>query len=535
MKLKAILYTRVSTDEQNNGYSPADQKERLIKYCDQNNIEIVGFYHDDESGKSFNRPKWLEIMSFLKKNRGVVDLLLFIKWDRFSRNVAEAYITINALQKYGVEPQAIEQPLNFEIPEQKIMLAIYLAAPEVDNDRRALNIFHGIRRGKKEGRWLGARLKGYKNVRDENNKPIIVPEGGSQEALINKAFTEFASGMYNIEELRRKLNKEGLKATRNSFWMLLRNKGYIGKVFVPAYKDEPAQWVEGLHKAIIDEQTFYEVQDILDGRKKKMPNKYSAVRDELPLRGYLSCPQCGRNLTGSASRGRLGGKFFYYHCSNGCKERQRAQDMNKEFLKVLHRFNAQGTILELGAKVFTKQIKAENKQSKSELERITKELEKNRMRIKNAQVLMLDGELDPTEYKEMKIKLTEEIEKLGAEETKIRQGSNQYDKKVEDMLSLLQMADTLFDKGETVVKQRVMGSIFPEKLSFKNGKYRTQRLNEGAMEIFRNSGVFNGTKEEKQVISDLLSLEVESTDKKPNLLFKEIELLASLHHVLNPS
>ena len=80
-----------------------------------------------------------------------VDYIYFIKWDRFSRNVAEAYITIRDLKKLGVEAQAIEQPLDFEIPESKIMLAIYLAAPEVDNDRRALNIFHGIRRGKKEG------------------------------------------------------------------------------------------------------------------------------------------------------------------------------------------------------------------------------------------------------------------------------------------------------------------------------------------------------------------------------------------------
>ena len=39
---------------------------------------------------------------------------------------------------------------------------------------------------------------------------------------------------------------------------LFRNKGYIGKVFVPAYKDEPAEWVDGSHKALIDEETFYD-------------------------------------------------------------------------------------------------------------------------------------------------------------------------------------------------------------------------------------------------------------------------------------
>ena len=171
MKKKAILYTRVSTDDQNDGYSPADQKERLVKYCDQMGIDVIAFFHDDESGKSFDRPEWYNIMTFIKKHKGTIDLLLFIKWDRFSRNVAEAYIAIKELQKYRVEPQAIEQPLDFSIPESKIMLAVYLAAPEVDNDRRALNVFHGIRRAKKEGRLLGGCPRGYKNARDEKNDP----------------------------------------------------------------------------------------------------------------------------------------------------------------------------------------------------------------------------------------------------------------------------------------------------------------------------------------------------------------------------
>jgi site-specific DNA recombinase len=109
MKQRAILYTRVSTDEQNNGYSPADQKDRLTKYCEQNNIDVIAFYHDDESGKTFDRPEWLNIMSYLKKNSNSVDLLLFIKWDRFSRNSFEAYTAINSLQKFGVQPHAIEQ------------------------------------------------------------------------------------------------------------------------------------------------------------------------------------------------------------------------------------------------------------------------------------------------------------------------------------------------------------------------------------------------------------------------------------------
>jgi site-specific DNA recombinase len=51
---------------------------------------------------------------------------------------------IKILRKQGIEPQAIEQPLDLSIPENKMMPAFYLTTPEVENDRRALNVFHGI-------------------------------------------------------------------------------------------------------------------------------------------------------------------------------------------------------------------------------------------------------------------------------------------------------------------------------------------------------------------------------------------------------
>ena len=479
MKRRAIIYTRVSTDEQNNGYSPSDQKDKLHKYCENNNIEIVGFYHDDESGKTFNRPEWLNIMQFIKKNSGYVDNILFLKWDRFSRNVAEAYITIRDLKKMGVEPQSIEQPLDFEIPESKIMLAIYLAAPEVDNDRRALNIFHGIRRGKKEGRWLGACLKGYINTRDENNKPIIAPEGGKKEELIRRAFGDFITGVYNIEELRRKLNKEGLDSTRNSFWLLLRNKGYIGKVLVPAYKDEPAHWVDGIHEAIIDEATFYAVQDILDGRKKNLPNKFQTVRDEFPLRGYLTCPQCHRNLTASASRGRAGGKFYYYHCGNGCKERQKAEIMNDKIIPFLVekcQSNPQATTL--FAAILKQQLKQNNTSGKKEIEGIAKSIGKLKLRLKNAKDLMLDGEFSASEYKEMKFEIETELDKLNREEAQFRQGIENYDDKIDDCLDLLLNLDKYYVLKNTEIKQKIIGSVFPEKLYFKDNEYRTTKTND---------------------------------------------------------
>ena len=168
---KADLYIRVSTDEQaDKGYSQRDQEERLRRYCENNSIVVGQIIYEDYSAKTFNRPEWIKLLDTLKKKSSKTNLLLFTKWDRFSRNAGDAYQMINILKKFNVEPQAIEQPLDLSIPENKMMLAIYLAAPEVENDRRALNTYYGMRRARKEGRLMGRAPYGYVNKITENGK-----------------------------------------------------------------------------------------------------------------------------------------------------------------------------------------------------------------------------------------------------------------------------------------------------------------------------------------------------------------------------
>ncbi len=111
-------------------------------------------------------------MVHLRRHKGKSDLLLFTKWDRFSRNTSDAYQMISMLKRLGVDPQAIEQPLNMDVPENKMMLAVYLTAPEIENDRRGLNTKAGIRQAKKEGRWTGKAPMGYINRIYENGKKI---------------------------------------------------------------------------------------------------------------------------------------------------------------------------------------------------------------------------------------------------------------------------------------------------------------------------------------------------------------------------
>lgn len=471
---KAFLYIRVSTDEQaDKGYSLKHQEERLRSYCQFQNIEVVGLYKDDHSAKTFERPAFQQFLSFLKKNKRSADLLLFTKWDRFSRNAADAYAMINTLNKCSLEPQAIEQPLDLSIPENKIMLAFYLAAPEVENDRRALNVIVGMRRAKKEGRWMATAPKGYKNVRIDN-KPSIIPSEDAKH--IQWVFNEINKGVLAPDQIRKAANEKGFAVSRSYFWTMIRNPIYCGRIFIPAYKEEDAHYVKSIHQALISEELFYNVQDILNG-KKRVTVLETKQKDELPLRGFLTCSKCGGKLTGSASKGKYQ-RYFYYHCQSGCKERFRADEANEKIITELQKIAAKKEVITLYRLILEKELKNASKENTIDKQKIINEIKKNRERINNAEKLMLDGQLDITEYRSIKHKYESIINELETELKPQTSKPADYKQYLDHGFNLLQNIDRVYVSGNTQIKSQILSSIFSEKLIFEKNSYRTPVYNE---------------------------------------------------------
>ncbi|WP_367916265.1 recombinase family protein [Leadbetterella sp. DM7] len=110
----AYLYIRVSTDEQKRkGYSLPGHEDRLLKYCEYHNFEVKGTYREDFSAKTFNRPEWKKLITAIKDKSPKEDkYILFIKWDRFSRNIEYAYEMIGILRKYKTTAMAIDQSID---------------------------------------------------------------------------------------------------------------------------------------------------------------------------------------------------------------------------------------------------------------------------------------------------------------------------------------------------------------------------------------------------------------------------------------
>ncbi len=410
----ADLYIRVSTDEQaDKGYSQRDQDERLRKFCEINSIQIRKVIFEDHSAKTFNRPEWTKLLADVKKYKGKSDLILFTKWDRFSRNAGDAYQMIGTLRKLGIEPQAVEQPLDLSIPENKMMLAFYLAAPEVENDRRALNVFHGMRRAKKEGRWMGTAPVGYTNKAGDDGRKLIAPKD-PEASLLKWAFRELAHGTLAADQIRREANKKGLKCSRSNFWTAVRNPIYCGKIFIPKFKEDESCIVQGQHEPLISEALFYEVQDVLDGKKRKeRPNTKIVSQDNLPLRGFLTCPKCDRMLTGSASKGRSS-LYYYYHCVSSCGCRYKANYVNDTFVEELKKFKPHSSVVDLYKVIIGSAYKKQSAQQQNGSKQLVDEMNKINEKLNKARQLLLSEDIDPIDYRTIKSECEDKLMRLEA-------------------------------------------------------------------------------------------------------------------------
>jgi site-specific DNA recombinase len=472
---QVIIYTRVSTEEQaDKGYSLRDQKDRLEKYCILKDYKIINHYEEDFSAKTFERPKFKQLLKFIRDNRKEVDRLLIVKWDRFSRNATDALNMLRTLDKLGVTVDAVEQPIDLSIPENKLMLNFYLTAPEVENDRRAMNTMNGMRRAMKEGRWVNRATIGFKFIYDERNKPILVKN--EKAPLIFEAFNSLSHGILNIEEVRRMMAQKGLVCSRNNFWKLVRNPIYCGKILIKAHKDEPEELVNGIHEPIVSEELFYKVQNVLFN-KKKINLKPLATSSNLPLRGSLVCPNCGKNLTGSASKGN-GGKYYYYHCQSGCSHRVKADVAHDSFCKWLDSFSFKPSIAKLYLAIIEDTFKSNEAARIKEIQLLKNKIKETESSLLKVEKKFINDELERDSY--IRLKDSFKFEKINLQENldQLQNVDSEFMEYISNGINILSNLKNYYISASAELKQKLVGSIFPEKLIYANGEYRTTKESE---------------------------------------------------------
>jgi site-specific DNA recombinase len=503
MNRKAVIYTRVSTDEQReNGFSLQDQESRLKKYCEKAGYDVVAHYQDDHSAKNFNRPQFQRLITDLKTREIKADLFLCVRMDRFSRNLQASLSMIQTLAKYGLQFKTLDSDYDLSVPENLIPFILNMVLPQVENERRGLNTKRGMRQARREGRWNGRVPNGYSWDRS-TGKSIIVPNEDAK--FIKLAFEEFAKGVYAVEDIRRKLKEVDFQCSRNNIHKLIRNVVYMGKIKIEAWQDEPEEIVQGIHEPLISEELFNTVQHILAERKKHLTSK-TKYDENLPLRGVLICRKCGGNLTGSASTSHTGAKHYYYHCQYGCRERFRANTANHTFIKYLNQFNFKPEVLNLYRFILLDVFSQEEENKKLSVKKLTNQISELKALIQKAEDKFIQDEIDAEAFHNIRNRYKENINKLAAEKTRLQSVTSEFIDYINYGFALLYNLDGYYNEATIEDKHKILGSIFLEKLIFDGTNYRTLRTNKVLELLTSNINNLGKLKRKKVAKSDDLSL-----------------------------
>ncbi len=483
-----IIYVRVSTEDQKvHGFSLASQLELLTLYAKKKGWNIVKIFSDDYSAwKGFDRPGYNLLNKFISENKKSVDGIIFTQWSRFSREYTETAVEIKRLRSKGIEPNAIEQWIDFSIPENLYLLAMYITAPQVENDRLSHRTKAGNRQALKQGRWLWKAPFGY-----TNNRLAKLIEVNEKEAEVVKNCFEFmATGLYSAEEVRRKFIDSGMRLSKQPFLNMLKNVVYIGKIKVPAFKEESEDIIFGQHLPIVEHETFDKVQLILNGKKKTYKGLTSNLA--LPLVGNLYCPICQKPMTGSGSRGN-GGIYHYYHCQRkkGCKNTYKADVANQQFVEFIKSFEPDQSVLELYHLIL--QDVFDNNSSKNEeiKDELAKQINSINIKIDKAVDKNLDGVWDDDTFKRTKELLENQKASLVIKLNTLKSMRSEFKTYINYSTSLLANLSGYYLDANIDTKKKIISSIFPEKIYFQNNSYRTTKVNEVFDLITNGSKGFN--------------------------------------------
>lgn len=310
--------------------------------------------------------------------------------------------------------------LDLSAPENLMILSVYLSLPDIDNKRRSIKTTESVRAGKVAGRWMGIAPYGYKNSRDEQNKPIILP--AEKAGVVKKIFAELAIGRSQAE-IQLSLQKKGMGIQRSTFSALVRNPVYAGKIWVKT-ADSGGYSVKRLHEPLVDEESFEKAQAAIQGNVvKKNITVAKTFKEELHLRGLLLCPSCGGKLTGSASKGRNGVRHRCYHCNHCGKERRRAEETHQRVEALLSEFQATHEANKLYEMMVKKLLQGKEKSARPKA-KIEAEIQQYETRLKNSEDDLADRNIDLETFHQTKARYVGEINKL-RRELEDTTGSNQ--------------------------------------------------------------------------------------------------------------
>lgn len=474
---RAIVYLRISNDRQSN-YSIEGQRMHILSWCERNHVEVVDVFVDEGySARNFDRPDYQRLNKFIHQHYRTVDYLAVNSFDRFSRDAGEAIIAIKKLQRqYAIKVVSVTEGVTFDADDPGSFfyagLMLLKGEDEIIRNRNRINL--GIYTAKKkEGRYLGAAPIGYKNARDEQNKPVIIPD--PEKAHIIKFIYQAFLDEVPIKEILIQAKEMGFNQVGNSVIPnILSNPVYVGQLRVRAYKDFPEEMVDANHEPLIDRVSWYDVQDKLHGRKR---GAQTILNEEMPLRHVLLC-HCGKPLTGAPSKGKSGRYYYYYKCPVASQHNNISVSKAHEQLEeVFHYLSLPEDVVRDIRHSSGKLLEQKYQVSKIELKRYQKQLNQAEEKLKSVETKYVNDQMAYDTYNRWFGELNGQKQALNAQIEKLsRHEDNLYNLLDKELYQLTDMK-YIYKMASAPLKQQLVRQVFELKLHYREGVYRTPSLN----------------------------------------------------------
>lgn len=439
--LRVALYPRVSTEEQFlRGYSLQTQEEVLTQYAADHNYKIVGIYRDE--GHSARKPAMKrKVMQELLADvqAGKIDRILFIKLDRWFRNVREYHKIQEILENNNVTWQATLEDYSTATADGRLKVNIMLSVAENESDRtseRIKFVFDGKRR-RKEWCFTGPcwpygyrpeMIDGVKRcVKDPETEPIVQDfwDYVTNYRSIRKA------GMYCCE-------KYGITKNYRSWMSMARNEYYTGTFYGVENYCEPYVSREVWEQIAVDHQVI---------KKTQRPDRVYLFT------GMIRCPVCGNTLkaTFKTYPNDRTKEYYGYRCNNGriklCDYRHQVSERTVEkYLLANVRKSLEDSVLQAEAQ-------QKNAAAKPQVHDIVAKQEQ----LRRLNVIFMSGNISDEEY-------TSEVSRLKAEIERIRSQTETRDNDNLDMLKKVLEQDVLdaYSELSKEDKRRFWRSILEE-------------------------------------------------------------------------
>lgn len=331
--LRAVLYARVSTDEQaEKGYSLPSQLEASRKYAEAHGFVVIAEITDDYTGTKLDRPGLDKVRAMIANHE--VDAVIVYTTDRWTRKLAHMLILREEFERAGIELHFVNKGKSEDTPESRMMENI----EGVFNEYWREKIIEGSRRGTiskvKAGKVVGGGIPpyGYQHV---DGQLVIIDDEAS---IIRQIFTWYIIGNEDDHTpmsgfaIAEKLSKEGIP-TPGAKYGRARKRGstlWYDETVLKILADEIYTGIYRWGKRVgyngnggkrpVEEQITVTVPAIVShelweaAQAQRKHNKKMSPRNATPhrylLRGMVYCG-CGRSMTGQARKG-----YHYYRCSS---------------------------------------------------------------------------------------------------------------------------------------------------------------------------------------------------------------------------